>query len=67
MNQRAYLDNHILPAFKAIKLSAIRFSHIERWLRDLRQSGMSDSAVNHLPLYTADHVVRGSANEVDPL
>jgi integrase len=30
-----------------MKLSAIRPSHIEQWLRDLRQEGMSGSAVNH--------------------
>jgi integrase len=46
-NQRAYLDNHVLPTFKTMKLSAIRPSHIERWLQALRQSGMSGSAVNH--------------------
>ena len=46
-NQRAYLTNHILPTFGKLKLSAIRPSHIEQWLRDLRQSGMSGSAINH--------------------
>ena len=46
-NQRAYLTNHILPTFKDMKLSAIRPSHIEQWLRDLRQGGMSGSAINH--------------------
>jgi excisionase family DNA binding protein len=46
-NQRAYLDNHILPTFGKMKLSVIRPSHIEKWLRDLSQSGMSGSAINH--------------------
>jgi integrase len=46
-NQRAYLANHVLPMFKDMKLSAIRPSQIEQWLRDLRQNGMSGSAINH--------------------
>ena len=46
-NQRAYLTNHIVPVFKDMRLSAIRPSHIEKWLRDLSQSGMSGSAINH--------------------
>ena len=46
-NQRAYLDNHILPTFGKMKLLAIRPSHIERWLQALRQGGMSGSAINH--------------------
>ena len=39
-NQRAYLDNHILPTFKTMRLSAIRPSH---------QGGMSGSAVKATP------------------
>ena len=46
-NQRAYLTNHLLPTFKDMKLSAIRPSLIEQWLRDLRQGDMSGSAINH--------------------
>lgn len=46
-NQRGYLDNHVLPTFKNMRLSAIRPSHIEKWLRELCQLGMSGSAVNH--------------------
>lgn len=46
-NQRGYLDNHVLPTFKNMRLSAIRTSHIEKWLRERCQLGMSGSAVNH--------------------
>ena len=46
--QRSYLALHILPAFKEMKLASIKPAHIERWLRDLKETGkLSNSTINH--------------------
>jgi integrase len=45
--QRGFLVNHVLPEFEKLKLSAIKPYHIEKWLKILKDSGLSSASVQH--------------------
>ena len=45
--QRGFLVNHVLPEFEKLKLSGIKPYHIERWLKSLKDSGLSSASVQH--------------------
>ena len=45
--QRGFLVNHVLPEFEKLKLSGIKPYHIEKWLKGLKDSGLSSASVQH--------------------
>ena len=45
--QRGFLVNHVLPEFEKLKLSGIKPYHIEKWLKSLKDSGLSSASVQH--------------------
>ena len=43
--QRGFLVNHVLPEFKGMKLSGIKPYHVEKWIKELKDSGLSPASV----------------------
>jgi len=45
--RRSYLDNHILPRFREVKLARLSTRMIEEWVMELRKGKLSPTTINH--------------------